>query len=263
MNNVQSFQNKPQPYLHPSFLPKLSFKMPRQLLFAIATASLYSLARSQQMQATAVIRSIPMITTIAEPHFEGEFSNEEFALESSDNNNEGILTNNIHGLMLISQDDNQDNVEAEGAEDNNKGVLTNNIHGGPGLISQNDNQENVEGSLIAAEEEIEMVTATNAAANPAQLSNNATQHHDQNCTMNMLRRHDQRGHSLDRHHHQQRQHRERNNATHFHRLNITEKNNFNSSHTFNCTRNHEDARTNGHLNENRRTESIRKPWRRV
>ena len=232
--------------------------MPRQLLFALATAGLYTLARSQQMQTRAVIRSMPMTATIAEPHFEGEYNNEEFELESSDNNNEGILTNNIHGLMLISQDNDQDNVE-----NNNEGVLTNNIHGGPGLISQNDNQENVEGSLLAAEEEIEEVTATNVTAESAQLNNNATQQHDQNCTMNMLRRRDQRGHSLDRHHHQQRQHQEHNNATHFSHLNITETNDFNSSHTLNDTRRHEEVRAHGRLNENRRTESIRKPWRRV
>ena len=233
--------------------------MPRQLLFALATAGLYTLARSQQMHATAVIRSMPMIATIAEPHFEGEYGNEEFGLESSDNNNEGILTNNIHGLMLISQDNDQDNVE-----NNNEGVLTNNIHGGPGLISQNDNQENVEGSLLAAEEEIEEVTATNVTAESAQLNNNATQHHDQNCTMSMLRKRDQGGHSLDRHHHQQqRQHQERNNTTHFPRPNITETNDFNSSHIFNDARRHEDVRANGRLNENRRTESVRKPWRRV
>ena len=206
--------------------------MPRQLLFTLATAGLYTLARSQQMHATAVIRSMPMVATIAEPHFEGEYSNEEFGLESSDNNNEGILTNNIHGLMLISQDnDQQDGVEAEGAENNNEGILTNNIHGGPGLISQNDNQENVEGSLIAAEEEIEEVSVTNVIAEPAQLNNNATQHHDQNCTMNMLRRRDQRGHSLVRHHHQQQQQRQ-----------------------------HQER---GRLHENQRTESLRKPWRRV
>ena len=170
--------------------------------------------------------------------------------------------------MLIGQNNGQDSVEAESSENNNEGILTNNIHGA-GLIGPNNNQDGVEESLAGAEQQIveatEPISVTSVMPNSTQLNNNAPQHHHQNCTMNMLRRCDQRGCSSDHHYQPQRQHQyqEHNNVTDFSRPNITETNRFNSSHTFNATRSHEGSRANGRVNENRRAESIRKPWRRV